>query len=109
MQLSFAQSIVQCLVGVSEMGPGVLWSSTILVLSAPLLQLHSMWVVLCCRCLQKSGRNTGRDNSDYSDIQLSDNNQQLVSQEGKTPLVLTFLHLILILHSVSKIGSLLAK
>jgi len=38
--------------------------------------------VLCCRCLQKSGRNTGRDNSDYSDIQLSDNNQELVSQEG---------------------------
>ena len=45
-------SIVQCLVGVSEMGPGVLWSSTILVLSAPLLQLHSMWVaVVACKSL----------------------------------------------------------
>ena len=45
-------SIVQCLVGVSEMGPGVLWSSTILVLSAPLLQLHSMWVaVAACKSL----------------------------------------------------------
>jgi len=31
-------------------------------------------VLLCCRCLQKSGRNSGRDNSDYIDIQLSDNN-----------------------------------